>query len=278
MKNPLVSVIVTTKNSAKTLEECLTSITKQTYKDIELLVIDNNSTDSTQQIANKYTSHIFKKGPERSSQRNYGILKSSGEYILFLDSDMSLSLRVVEECVKTIREKKIVGIYIPEIIAGNSFWSKIRTFERSFYNETVIDAVRFVKKSIVEKMNGFDETLFAGEDWDFDLRFKQIGKTASITASLFHHEEDSNIHSYLTKKNYYTDNLLVYKNKWKQNKDVEKQFSPFYRFMGVFIENGKWKKIIIHPVLFFCVIMLKFSVGLQFVLQNNIKTVTTHDK
>ncbi len=276
MKNPLVSVIVTTKNSAKTIENCLTSISKQTYKNIELLVVDNNSTDSTKQIAKKHATFVFNKGPERSTQRNFGINKSSGEYILFLDSDMSLSATVIEQCVKTITEKQVVGIYIPEVIAGDSFWSKVRSFERSFYNETVIDAVRFFPKKIVTEIGGFDEELFAGEDWDVNLRINKLGKTTSISAPLFHHEEDSNLITYLTKKSYYTDNLQVYRTKWKDNADVKKQFSPYYRFIGVFIEHNKWKKVVTHPFLFLCVIMLKCFVGLQFVLTKS-KTNSTNE-
>lgn len=266
MKNPLVSIIVTTKNSEKTIENCLISITKQSYRYIELLVIDNNSTDTTKQIAKKYTNFVFNKGPERSTQRNLGINKSTGEYILFLDSDMSLTTKVVEQCVNTMTKKHVVGIYIPEIITGNFFWSKVRTYERSFYNETVIDAVRFFPKKIAKQIGGFDETLFAGEDWDFNLRINQLGKTTSISSPLFHHEENSNLITYLTKKSYYTDNLQLYSSKWKDNENVKKQFSPYYRFIGVFFENNKWKKVIAHPFLFLCVIMLKCFVGLQFVL------------
>lgn len=266
MKNPLVSVIVTTKNSERTLQKCVTSVKNQTYKHIELIVVDNNSTDKTTQIAKLATKHVFNTGPERSSQRNFAIQKSKGAFILFLDSDMSLSPNVVKECVQTIQDQEIEGIYIPEIIAGNSFWAKMRTFERSFYNATVIDAIRFVRKKTAEEIGGFDETLFAGEDWDFDIRLRAIGKTASIKASLFHHEEDTNIFSYLKKKSYYSDNLKLYRAKWRDNVDVAKQFSPAYRFFGVFVEKEKWKKIIAYPHLFFCVIVLKCFVGLQFVL------------
>lgn len=270
MKNPLVSVIVTTKNSESTLQACLLSVKNQSYKHIELLVVDNNSSDETITIAKKYTSHIYTKGPERSSQRNLGIEKSKGEYFLFLDSDMQLSPKVVEECIKKIDTN--VGLYIPEIILGDSFWAKMRTFERSFYNETVIDAVRFVSKESAEKIHGFDEKLFAGEDWDFNLRIKKLGNTSIITAPLFHNEKDTTLKSYLSKKSYYSGNLQVYRDKWLNNSDVRKQFSPYYRLIGVFIENGKWKIIIEYPFLFLCVIVLKCFVGLQFVLTKSKQT------
>jgi probable beta-1,3-galactosyltransferase len=59
MKNPLVSVIIPTYNSSRTLEKCLKSIKNQTYKNIEIIVVDNNSIDNTKEIAKKYTGKVY---------------------------------------------------------------------------------------------------------------------------------------------------------------------------------------------------------------------------
>ena len=69
---PLVSVIVTTKNEEKNIANCLKSIKNQTYKNIEIIVVDNNSDDRTKEIAGKYTDKVFNHGPERSALRNLG--------------------------------------------------------------------------------------------------------------------------------------------------------------------------------------------------------------
>jgi glycosyltransferase involved in cell wall biosynthesis len=61
MANPLVSVIIPTKNSAKTIEKCLKSVKDQTYKNIEIIVVDNFSTDGTYEIAKKYTEKVYQK-------------------------------------------------------------------------------------------------------------------------------------------------------------------------------------------------------------------------
>ncbi len=268
MKKPLVSIIVTTKNSDKTLNKCLKSIVNQTYNNTEIIVIDNNSTDNTKQIAKKYTDNIFDKGPERSAQRNYGVQKSRGEYLLILDSDMTLSKQVVEECVTKMQNSDVVGLYIPEIIAGNSFWSKMRTFERSFYNATVIDAVRFVRKKDVEKIGGFDETLTGPEDWDFDIRIRQIGKTDIIKNPLYHHEDEISLRTYVSKKSYYMDSMERYRKKWPNNADVAKQFSPYYRFIGVFIENGKWKKLFSNVTLMIALFTVRMLIGITFLVKS----------
>jgi glycosyltransferase involved in cell wall biosynthesis len=82
-KNPMVSVVVPTCNSAKTLDICLKSVKEQTYPNIEIILVDNSSIDNTREIAEKY-GKVFIKGPERSAQRNFGARQSNGEYLFFL--------------------------------------------------------------------------------------------------------------------------------------------------------------------------------------------------
>ncbi|MHB1679015.1 MAG: glycosyltransferase family 2 protein [bacterium] len=82
MVNPLVSVIITTKNEEKNIGMCLKSIKSQSYQNIEIIVVDNQSSDKTKEIAAKFTNLIYDKGPERSAQRNYGVSVSRGEYIV----------------------------------------------------------------------------------------------------------------------------------------------------------------------------------------------------
>ena len=63
-KFPLVSVIITTKNEEKNIKTCLVSIKNQTYQNIEIIVVDNNSIDSTKKLASEYTKYVYNKGPE----------------------------------------------------------------------------------------------------------------------------------------------------------------------------------------------------------------------
>jgi len=105
-ENNLISIIIPTKNSQTTLKKCLESVMRQTYKNIEIVVVDNYSKDKTKEIALQYTRLFFQKGKERSAQRNYGIQKSKGNYLLFLDSDMILSQTVIEEGIKKLTINK----------------------------------------------------------------------------------------------------------------------------------------------------------------------------
>lgn len=93
--NPLVSVVIPAYNAAETIVECLESVRAQTYKNLEVLVVNDGSTDNTLTILKQYASvhkdlnlkiySIENSGP--ASARNYAIARSEGEYVAFLDSD-----------------------------------------------------------------------------------------------------------------------------------------------------------------------------------------------
>ena len=83
-----ISIIITTRNNSSVLPTLLESISRQTMKDYELIVVDNHSTDGTQGIAMRYEARLMDAGPERSAQRNAGAEKAEGKFLLFLDSDV----------------------------------------------------------------------------------------------------------------------------------------------------------------------------------------------
>ena len=85
MQNGLVSVIIPTKNSAELLTKCLDSVISQSYKNLEIILVDNNSSDKTKEIATEYTNLVFNQGPERSAQVNFGVTKASGEFVYKID-------------------------------------------------------------------------------------------------------------------------------------------------------------------------------------------------
>ncbi len=298
MLSSLVSIIVTTKNEEKNIANCLLSITEQTHPHLEIILIDNSSLDSTREIASKFTDKIFIKGPERSAQRNYGMINiAQGKYVMFLDADMVLGPKTVETCVSSIKSGCWVALHIPEFVLGKNYFSQVRRFERSFYNGTVIDGARFFKKSVFEEVGGFDETISGPEDWDIDKKVKQIGPIGLLPLitdypnsvswkltrliveggvnpngkwnCIFHNETEFNLVEYLSKKKYYSSSIDRYAKKWGENDpDIRKQMGIWYRFFGVFLEKCKWKRFVLKPYLVLGVYFLRFLVGLQFLKRN----------
>lgn len=257
---------MTTKNESRNIVACLESVCRQTFQDHEIIVVDNASTDDTKDLARRYTDKVYDHGPERSAQRNFGVAKAGGTYILYLDADMILEPGVVAECLGICQaDASIAGVYIPEQIVGEGFWIKVRAFERGFYDGTVIDAVRFVPKRVFEAVGGFDTGLWASEDWDFDKKIRGLGLTATCDSRVMHNEGRFDLARYLDKKAYYAGSFDTYVARWgADDPDVQRQLGPFYRYAGVFIENGKVWRLLRHPILTAGMYWLRFRVGLRY--------------
>ena len=244
MKNNLVSIIIPTFNEAENISNCLNSIKKQSYKNFEIIVVDNHSTDKTTTIARKFTPKVYTHGPERSSQRNYGASKTKGKYLLFLDSDMQITNNCIKEAIQKIRDKKNI-IAFPEISKGKNFWGKSISLERSLYQkEKMLAGARLFPKKLFIKLKGYDKTLFAGEDWDITIRAQNLEFKLVFTNSKIIHEENAkSIKEILRKKIYYSKNIYLYAQ--KHPKEFAKQSSIAARF-GIYIKN--LPKLLMDPV------------------------------
>ena len=263
-----VTVVITTRNEARNIGACLDALEAQTVprSSFEVILVDNNSTDKTVEIAQPRADAVYTKGPERSAQRNYGVEVAHAPFVLYLDADMRVTPGVIAECLDAVTEDQgIVGIYIPEQVVGTGFWIAVRNFERNFYNATVIDAVRFVRRETFMALGGFDGALCGPEDWDLDRRLLAHGRLHLIAAPLMHDEGAFSFRRYLQKKAYYAQSFDAYARKWDNDATVRKQLGFFYRFVGVFIEAGKWRRLVRHPVRAAGMYLLRFLVGCSFI-------------
>lgn len=234
MPKSIVSVIVPTKNSSATLDDCLASVKDQSYNRnlIEIVVVDNFSTDTTPQIAQKYTKHFFSKGPERSAQRNYAVSKSRGEYVLIIDSDMKLSKHVIEQCVQAMEnEQTVTGVIIPEESFGEGFWAQCKKLERSFYvGVPYMEAARFFKKTDYAHLGGYDTQMVSGEDWDLSQRIEKLGKLSRIDSFIYHNEGRISLVKTIKKKYYYAKKFSNYTQNSKSNANLSSQTNVFKRY------------------------------------------------
>lgn len=240
-KNPMVSVIVPAYNSAKTLDVCLKSVKEQTYPNIEIIVVDNSSIDNTRKIAEKY-GKVFIKGPERSAQRNFGARQSNGEYLVFLDSDIELTPKVIEECMKKVDEGSDAVIF-REIAVGEGFWAKCRELEsRCVIGDDLIEAPRFYKARVFNEVEGYDESLVGWEDWDLSQRIRQRGfKVTRVDPLTIHHEGKVSLIKRIRKKYYYGETVKKY---IQRHKSVSKRQIPLFR--SAYFRN--WKLLMKDPV------------------------------
>ena len=245
----MISIIITTKNEESVIEDLLKSIKLQNYRDYEIILVDNNSTDKTCEIAKKFGARVFTKGPERSIQRNYGVEKAKGKYILILDADMVLTKNVLLELSKI----KEVAVIIPEKSFGEGFWVKFKIFEREFYVEDEsIEAARFFKKDIFKEFEGYDTNMTGPEDYDLPLRMKKSGvKIGRIKNFILHNEKKFSPWKSAKKKYYYASRAYSYAKKHPEM--IVSQGNLFLR--PIFFR--KWKKLLSHPFLSFGMFVVK---------------------
>ena len=259
------SVVITTRNEAENIGNCIRAFDR--FRDeVEIIVVDNSSTDDTKAIATSLNAKVFDKGPERSTQRNLGWREASSEWVLVLDADMIVPEALIGELFESVRGD-VDAYWIPEVRTGRGIRVRARNFERGFYNGTAIDALRFFRRGVLEKTGGYDENLIAGpEDWELDIRILAAGAKCRVLRNhLLHNEKRLTLVAMLKKKAYYSRSMAAYRAKWPGHPAVKKQFSFWYRFVGVFTENGKWKKLLRHPVLASVMYFERFLVAMTYI-------------
>jgi glycosyltransferase involved in cell wall biosynthesis len=250
-KEPLVSVIVPTYNSSKFLDQCLQSIINQSYTNIELIVVDNNSTDNTKIIAQKYTKLVFNKGPERSAQVNYGVTKSSGEYVYKVDSDFVLDPKVVQECIAKVNEgfEAIVVHNTPDETI--SWIAKVRKFEVDMYKYDLShSSARFVSRKLYDKIGGFNSKITSAEDYDFQNKINNFGiKTGFIEAEALHLGEPTHFWPHMKKYFEYGRDMVNYhsENSTNSKSNFLSALIQALKLQEIYFLN--WKRFIFNPII-----------------------------
>lgn len=202
---PLVSIIIPTRNSEKYLQSCLESIRSQTYRNIEIIVVDNFSCDQTPKIAKKFTKNFFQAGPERSSQLNLAASRAKGQYLYRVDSDFLVEKDHIRNMVEKCEKEHLDGILtFNRSYSARSFWARVRHFEREMYRtERIILASRFFRKKIFEKAGGFNENLIAFEDYDLQARMEAAGGRFGLVDSCDLHLGEPESLLAVARKNFY---------------------------------------------------------------------------
>jgi len=238
---PVVSVIIPTYNSAKTLPTLLVSIKKQTYRNIEIIVVDRYSEDDTVRLASKFGAHVLQAETERAQAKNIGLSNAKGKYVLFLDSDMELTPTVVQECVNVAeRDHTVAAVVIPEITTGNSLVARIRRYERYWYQNTYVESPRFYRRDLALQAGGFDPTVIFYEEATLAYKLEKMGyRKARIKSYILHHEENLSLKDLLRKRYYYGKSLSTYSAKYRDYATL--QLNPGYR-LRLFLRKEFWQQ------------------------------------
>lgn len=200
MKKGLVSIIIPTKNSSDYLDTCLGKIKKQSYKNIETVIVDDGKSkdiDKTIQLAKKYKCKFLifdpkvKKGLfDATKKRNHAAKKVDGEFIYHMDADMELTKNVIEEAVG-LCNKGFDAVILTEDSFGEGPWARAKNLERRFFwGDETVESPRFFKKSVFDSLRGYDENISGGgEDRDLYREALEKGHKVKRTKSLVMHNE-----------------------------------------------------------------------------------------
>lgn len=201
---PVISVIVPTRNNIRTIEACLASVRAQTQEAVELVVVDNHSDDGTPEIARRFADTVLTVGPERSAQRNAGIEAATGEWVVWLDSDMILPPTTLAVALATAIEEDAVGVALPERTIGDGFWTACRALERSCYlDDPWLHNPRLVRRAYLVDGGGFHLAMSGPEDADLRLRMHADGSRIALAPILVDHDEGRLTVADVLRKRYY---------------------------------------------------------------------------
>jgi glycosyltransferase involved in cell wall biosynthesis len=227
-EEPLVSIIIPTFNSERTLEPTLQSIKSQTYDRIEVIVVDKGSRDKTVDVALSHNAMTFVvNGEERCVAFNYGASKAKGKYIYEVGSDYVLEPTVVAEAVVACEDGGFDAVCIHNTSDPSiSFWSKVRKFERDMYRDDDLNvAARFVRRDVFLRIGGFREELVAAEDYDLHNRIIEGNfRIGRIRAQEVHIGEPRTIADVIRRFYYYGKTIGLFVNS-NRNKAL-RQLSP----------------------------------------------------
>ncbi|WP_233119498.1 glycosyltransferase family 2 protein [Thermosipho affectus] len=191
MKLMKISVVIPVLNEETTLENTLKSIKNQTYKNFEIIVVDNGSTDKSVVIAKKYTQNVLfekKKGPINAIVK--GFKYATGDILITCDADSIYPKDYFEKIVKKFKKKKnLCAIYGPFLFIENNKFSNFFVWlfyitsdflSKIFTKTYIVGAANFaIKKECYLKSGGYDTTNnLASKDFRLAKKLSHLGKVS----------------------------------------------------------------------------------------------------
>ena len=201
----MVSVIITCYNYGKYLPECIQSVLNQTYKNVEIVIVNDGSTDNTNDImlpylANNSVKYISQDNRGQANAKNVGIANSTGEYIAFLDADDLWLPDKLEKQLQCICNDTIGVVYCRanyfdedsnelnyEMTSEYLQPQKGKVTEYLIFDNFIQFSSTIVKRECFKKFGCFDETLKMGIDWDLWLRMSTYYHFDYVNERLFYY-------------------------------------------------------------------------------------------
>lgn len=196
-----VSVIIPVFNEEKVIGNCLDSLEKQTYKDLETIIVDDGSKDHTVEVVSKYKVRILKQNHLGAGlARNLGAKHASGEILIFVDADMEFDKKFIEKLIIPILNEKIIGTFSKEeyVLNKNNLWSKCWNINKKLPYDRMHplnypdeqNVFRAILKKDFLKAGGFQPIGYID---DYTLAEKLRVKAQVAPGAVFYHRNPDNL-------------------------------------------------------------------------------------
>lgn len=208
--NPLVSIIVPVYNVENYLEECINSLLQQNYNNIEIIMVDDGSTDNSGNLADKISEkdsrirviHNSNKGV--SYTRNTGITVSKGEYLCFVDADDYVMPDYVTHMLKLAQEYDAEIVATTEMFGNYDNSQNMNVVYREYTSKKAAELMMsyrfpigcycklFKRSLIIDKGIKFNENLFIGEGFNFNVdAFQRTNKLISSNRKIYYYRRNN---------------------------------------------------------------------------------------
>lgn len=197
----MISIIIPVYNKEKYIEETLQSVVKQTYSDFECIIVNDGSTDKTEDVVlsnikkdNRF--HYFtKENGGLSSARNFGLKYASNDIVLPLDADDLIHEDFIKEVLNVFRKSDALVVTFDVSFFGTK--SGLYELPKYSYQKMLLQncfiACSPFRKELINRTNGYDEGLKAFEDWDFWIRaLDENSKIVKIPKVLYYYRKEDN--------------------------------------------------------------------------------------
>jgi glycosyltransferase involved in cell wall biosynthesis len=228
---PRVSIVVPTYNHAQYIGQALNSVFEQTYKDFEVIVIDDGSTDNTRGAIQPFSNnlrYIYQKNSGRGAARQRGVEESHAEFIAFLDSDDIWFPRKLERQISYIQENGFSGLLHTKVIfitEDGISRRKNRAYDKMYRhaNKSGFSYVSLlyccplfmssvvIPKGLILEAGGFSSNFWVLEDLDFVLRLVKISGIKLLDEQLVWHRDHTRNAATVMKRDVEQTYLSIYK-------------------------------------------------------------------
>lgn len=254
MANPLVSIVIPYFNFGDFIEDALISCLRQTYKPVQIIVINDGSTEKKskevfQAMKRKYQKNIFfvsQKNRGIASTRNRGISLAKGTLICCLDGDDKLHPQYLEKTVPLFKPDKKIGIVTTwqQCFGQDNLLMKTSRYDvpKLLSHDCLTEASVFQKK-LWQQVGGYADGIDSYEDWDFWIRIISLGYRWEVVEEplLFYRIRNNSIYRTHYKDHAYLARKIVQRNKTLYKKHISEVIGYLHEYHDMFTNTKGWR-------------------------------------